>query len=78
MLNTFAWYTGSDTSSTVLIRADEFKPYPYYDSETERYDIGLVKLQYPVPYSQNIGPVCLPFSSGQWDLRGQDVTILGK
>lgn len=69
--------TGTDTSSAIVVRAAEFKPYPYYDLTTQRYDLALIRLQSPVSYNQNIGPACLPIQTANWDLRGQTVTVMG-
>ncbi|XP_054262971.1 venom serine protease-like isoform X1 [Macrosteles quadrilineatus] len=69
--------TGSETTATKLIRAQRFIPYPYYNSETNQYDLALIELASPITYSARVGPVCLPFVSRDWDLTGEFVKVLG-
>uniref|UniRef100_A0A1B6F896 Peptidase S1 domain-containing protein n=1 Tax=Cuerna arida TaxID=1464854 RepID=A0A1B6F896_9HEMI len=69
--------TGSETPETKLIRAKQFVPYPYYNSETRQYDIALIELVSQITYTMRVAPVCLPFMSRNWDLTGEAVTVLG-
>ena len=42
---------------------------------TPKYDIAIIKLRTPVPYSSSIYPICLPKS--QENFRGSNATVVG-
>ncbi|XP_074834435.1 transmembrane protease serine 9 [Carettochelys insculpta] len=51
--------SGAD-SSTVKAGIGRILPHPLYDTDTADYDVALLELDRPVPFSKYIQPACLP------------------
>lgn len=47
-------------SSIMQVLADTFIVHPKYDSKTLEHDLALIKFKKPVPFREDIQPICLP------------------
>ncbi|XP_050096691.1 collagenase-like [Anopheles aquasalis] len=56
----------------VRITVDRFKIHPQYESEPDIYDVALIELPLPVPFSDRVRPVRLP------NLRQVEATFVGQ
>lgn len=69
--------TATETDATVVHDAQELIINENYDSNTNKNDIGLIKLTKPIEYNANVGPVCLPWNLQDKDLEGKTTTLAG-
>ncbi|CAG9570651.1 unnamed protein product [Danaus chrysippus] len=68
---------GTDSPDIQVFRVSSIIIHPNYNSNTYDNDIAIIKIQGVIRYSENVGPVCLPFKFADVDLTGAVVTILG-
>lgn len=69
----------STPSETILVIRDVWKLiiHENYDSGTGKNDIALIRLQTPITYNVEVGPVCLPFRLKDNKLEEKTVTLAG-
>ncbi|MCL4156527.1 UNVERIFIED_CONTAM: hypothetical protein GTU68_059876, partial [Idotea baltica] len=66
----------SETSS-ITVDVEEIIVHESYNSRTYVNDIALIKLSDPVTFTEEISPVCLPFSYQSLDITGETATASG-
>ncbi|XP_028045765.1 venom serine protease 34 isoform X2 [Monomorium pharaonis] len=69
--------TGADTNASHLLTVSKFDIYPLYNSETLENDIAIVMVNSVISFSEEVGPVCLPFQHQYDSFAGSYVDLLG-
>lgn len=67
----------SETNSTKLLRAEHFIGHPNYNTNTQVNDIALIRVVDFISFTNEVGPVCLPFRYPDLPHVGDVVTVLG-
>lgn len=68
--------TGTETNSTVVHTVKEIIIHENYDGANKN-DIGLIRLNKPIEYNEDVGPVCLPWKFRSDLLESKPVTVAG-
>ncbi|XP_077283216.1 transmembrane protease serine 9-like [Arctopsyche grandis] len=66
----------NDSPVTTLIQAVQFIRHPQY-ADGYDYDIGLIRTEVDIVYSDRVGPACLPFKYALNSMTGATVEALG-
>ncbi|KAL0812067.1 hypothetical protein ABMA28_009457 [Loxostege sticticalis] len=67
----------AETSATQGFRVTRAVVHPYYNPSNYDYDIAILTTSAAIPFSDRVGPVCLPFKFQNTDFTGSRVTLLG-
>ncbi|XP_011876306.1 PREDICTED: venom serine protease-like isoform X2 [Vollenhovia emeryi] len=67
--------TNEETKATKVFRLDECKIHSSYNGRDN--DVALCKIRGTITYSQEVGPVCLPFQHSTDSFAGRTVTAAG-
>ncbi|OXA58083.1 trypsin-1 [Folsomia candida] len=69
--------SSSTDTQNQLIPVDYVVQNTMYNDQTQDSDISLLRLQTPLVYNSNVGPVCLPWNYINTDFNGKLVTASG-
>ncbi|XP_049732250.1 transmembrane protease serine 9 isoform X1 [Elephas maximus indicus] len=62
-------YLGGSEASTVQARVSRIIKHPLYNADTADFDVAVLELAGPLPFSRHIQPVCLPAASHSFPPR---------
>uniref|UniRef100_G3U6L4 Peptidase S1 domain-containing protein n=1 Tax=Loxodonta africana TaxID=9785 RepID=G3U6L4_LOXAF len=62
-------YLGGSEASTVRARVSRIIKHPLYNADTADFDVAVLELAGPLPFSRHIQPVCLPAASHSFPPR---------
>ena len=62
---------------SLCIHFSQFIDHPDYDASTFDNDFAIIKLASPVTFSERVSPICLPFTSTNYDNKVATVTGWG-
>ncbi|KAL0124272.1 hypothetical protein PUN28_006255 [Cardiocondyla obscurior] len=69
--------TGADTNASRLYTVSRFYVHPFYRDVSLENDIAIVMVNSIINFSEEIGPVCLPFQHQSDSFAGSYVDLLG-
>ncbi|XP_011692172.1 PREDICTED: venom serine protease 34-like isoform X2 [Wasmannia auropunctata] len=69
--------TGADTNASSLHTVSRFYAHPFYNRESLENDIAIVMVNSVIRFSDEVGPVCLPFQHQSDSFAGSYVDLLG-
>ncbi|XP_025073849.1 venom serine protease 34-like [Pogonomyrmex barbatus] len=70
--------TGADTNASRILTISRFDIHPFYNSESLENDIAIVMVNSVINFSEEVGPVCLPFQHQSDSFAGSYVDLLGE
>ncbi|XP_020282728.1 venom serine protease 34-like [Pseudomyrmex gracilis] len=69
--------TGAESNATQLYTVFKFVLHPLYNNETLENDIAVIRVNSIISFSEEVGPVCLPFQHQSDSFAGNFVDLLG-
>ncbi|XP_024867062.1 venom serine protease 34-like [Temnothorax curvispinosus] len=69
--------TGADTNASRIYTVSRFYVHPFYNDASLENDIAIVMLNSDISFSEEVGPVCLPFQHRSDSFAGSYVDLLG-
>ncbi|XP_058795937.1 venom serine protease 34-like isoform X2 [Phymastichus coffea] len=69
--------TGDETNATKLYQVENYVVHPNYISNKKDYDIAVISIRGTISFTNEVGPVCLPFQHYLDSFGGSHVDILG-
>jgi len=69
---------GADTNASRLYTVSRFYVHPFYNNVSLENDIAIVMVNSVISFSEEVGPVCLPFQHQSDSFGGSYVDLLGE
>lgn len=70
--------SGADTNASHLYTVSQFYVHPFYNNVSLENDIAVVMVKSFINFTEEVGPVCLPFQHQFDSFAGSYVDLLGE